>query len=80
MASFVAPLVMALTGHLPVDPVFAAIAAQGIALVDVRGAYALRLSLLLAMSCILAAAAALGTVADLPLTPAELNAMLLMAS
>jgi uncharacterized membrane protein YccC len=62
-----APLLVALMGRLPVEVTFAAIAAQSIALVDVRGAYALRLTLLLAMTAILSGAAAFGALAANPL-------------
>lgn len=58
--AFMVPLVLASTVGLPVEASFAAIAAQNIAMVDVRGAYALRASLLLAMVLVLAASAALG--------------------
>ena len=61
--SFMAPLAVGLSGRLPVEMVFTAIAAQNVAIVDVRGAYGLRLSLLLSMSGILAAASALGALA-----------------
>ena len=61
--SFMAPLAVGLSGRLPVEMIFTAIAAQNVAIVDVRGAYGLRLSLLLSMSGILAAASALGAIA-----------------
>src|SRR5580698_6108293 len=54
------PLLVATAGHLPVEAAFAALAAQNVAMLDVRGAYALRFSLLLAVSAILAACAGLG--------------------
>jgi uncharacterized membrane protein YccC len=63
MLSFMAPLAVGLSGRLPVEMIFTAIAAQNVAIVDVRGAYGLRLSLLLSMSGILAAASALGAIA-----------------
>lgn len=63
MASFMAPLALGLAGRLPVEMVFAAMAAQNVANVDVRGAYGLRLSLLLSMTLILAGSAALGALA-----------------
>ncbi len=63
MASFMAPLALGLSGRLPVEMIFAAIAAQNLAMVDVRGSYGLRLSLLLAMNLILSASAALGALA-----------------
>ncbi|MCW1887762.1 FUSC family protein [Luteolibacter flavescens] len=58
--AFMVPLCVALFGGIPVDLVFPCIAAHTIALVDVRGAYSLRLGLLLAMSAVLAIATALG--------------------
>jgi Fusaric acid resistance protein-like/FUSC-like inner membrane protein yccS len=61
--AFMAPLMLALAGRLPVEVTFAAVAAQSVALVDVRGAYALRLTLLLAMTGILACAASAGAFA-----------------
>ncbi len=67
MLSFMAPLALGISGRLPVELIFAAIAAQNIALVDVKGAYGLRLSLLLAMTAIIAAASALGALAGHPL-------------
>jgi uncharacterized membrane protein YccC len=54
------PLLVATAGHLPVEAAFAALAAQNVAIPDVRGAYALRFTLLLAVSAILAACAGLG--------------------
>jgi len=63
MASFMAPLALGLSGRLPVEMIFAAIAAQNLAIVDVRGSYGLRLTLLLVMNVILAASAALGAAA-----------------
>ncbi len=55
-----APLLFAAAGHLPVEAAFAALAAQNVAIPDVRGAYALRFSLLLAVTAVLAACAGLG--------------------
>lgn len=49
---------------LPVEASFAAIAAQNIAMVDIRGSYPLRLSLLLAMSAIVAGSCWLGGMAS----------------
>ncbi len=59
-AAFALPLVLAATVGLPVEPTFAAIAAQNVAMVDVRGAYRLRFALLLAMLLVLAGSVALG--------------------
>ena len=58
--AFMVPLVLAATGRLSIEVSFVALAAQNIALVDVRGDYRLRLALLLAMSAVLAGATALG--------------------
>jgi uncharacterized membrane protein YccC len=77
MASFMAPLALGLSGRLPVEMIFTAMAAQNLANVDVRGSYGLRLSLLLAMSVILAASAAMGALAA-PSLAASLLATLLI--
>jgi len=65
--AFMVPLLLAVAGRLPVEMIFAAVAAQNIALVDVRGGYALRFTLLLAMSAVMAGAAGLGALATHPL-------------
>ncbi len=67
--AFMGPMLAAHWWNLPVEASFAAIAAQNIALVDVRGSYPLRLSLLLAMMLVLAGSTWLGgaTNANLPL-------------
>lgn len=49
--------------HLPIEVSFAAIAAQNVAMVDIRGSYPLRLSLLLAMTAIVAGSCWLGAMA-----------------
>jgi len=77
--AFMAPLLLALAGRLPVEITFSAIAAQSIALVDVRGAYALRLSLLLAMTAILAGAAGFGALMAHPLAAALLATAVIAA-
>ena len=58
---FMGPLLAITWWHLPLEASFAAIAAQNIALVDIRGSYPLRLSLLLTMSAVLAGATWLGS-------------------
>ena len=63
--------------HLPIEASFAAIAAQNIAMVDIRGSYPLRPSLLLAMTAIVAGACWLGGMAGDHL-PAALAAMALV--
>jgi uncharacterized membrane protein YccC len=65
--AFMVPLLLAVAGRLPVEMIFAAVAAQNIALVDVRGGYTLRFTLLLAMSAVMAAAAGLGALTGHPL-------------
>jgi uncharacterized membrane protein YccC len=77
MASFMAPLALGLSGRLPVEMIFAAMAAQNLAIVDVRGSYGLRLSLLLAMTVILAGSTAMGALAA-PSLAASLAAALLI--
>jgi len=77
--AFMAPLLLALAGRLPVEITFAAIAAQSIALVDVRGAYALRLTLLLAMTAILTGAAGFGGFMAHPIAAALLGTVLVAA-
>src|SRR5260221_7743602 len=60
---FMGPMLAAYLWHLPVEASFAAIAAQNIAMVDIRGSYPLRLSLLLAMTAIVAGSCWLGGMA-----------------
>src|SRR2546422_587164 len=60
--------------HLPIEASFAAIAAQNIAMQDIRGPYPLRLSLLLVMTAIVASACWLGGMAGSHL-PSALAAM-----
>lgn len=59
---FMVPVVVAMLWHLPIEAAFAATAAQNTTIVDIRGSYPLRLSILLAMSVIMAGAAWLGGV------------------
>ena len=58
--ALMAPLMMALAGKLPFESAFAVIAAQNVAMIDVRGAYRVRFSLLAAIAMILAACSGLG--------------------
>lgn len=60
--AFMLPLLIAPLFPGRFDPVFACLASHAVALVDVRGAYSLRLGLLLAMSLILAASTELGVI------------------
>lgn len=63
--AFMPPLLLAATGRFSFDLSFVAIAAQNIAMVDIRGDYRLRLALLLSMVGIFCGAAAMGaTVSD----------------
>lgn len=59
-AALMVPLLLGRAGRLPLEAAFAVLAAQNVAIVDVRGAYSLRFTLLLAMTAVLAASAALG--------------------
>lgn len=77
-AGFLGPIIAALWWNLPVEATYAAMAAQVIALVDVRGSYPLRLSLLLAMITVLAGAAWLGGAAGIGLGAALGATLLLM--
>ena len=67
--AFMGPLLAAHFWQLPVEASFAALAAQNIAIVDVRGSYPLRFSLMLVMTAVLASAVWLGSITstDLPL-------------
>lgn len=58
--AFAIPLAFVPALDLPIEAAFAAMAAQNIAMVDVRGAYRFRFALLLAMALVLGGAAALG--------------------
>ncbi|MCC5023729.1 MAG: hypothetical protein J6386_13540 [Candidatus Synoicihabitans palmerolidicus] len=62
-AGFMVPLALQATVGLPVSVVFASIAAQNIAMLDVRGDYRLRVLLLVGMTRLLASAGALGALA-----------------
>ena len=75
---FMGPMLAAHWWQLPFEISFAAIAAQNVALVDIRGSYPLRLSLLLVMSAVLAGATWLGSIAGGQLVPALGAVVLLM--
>lgn len=77
-AGFMGPSIAALWWDMPVEATYAAMAAQVIALVDVRGSYPLRLSLLLAMITVLAGAAWLGGAAGIGLGAALGATLILM--
>jgi uncharacterized membrane protein YccC len=62
--AFMVPLLLAVAGWLPIEVSMVALAAQNIAMVDVRGAYQFRLGLLLAMTAVFTLAAVLGTLAS----------------
>jgi uncharacterized membrane protein YccC len=70
--AFMVPLIAARAGWLTLEATFVAIAAQNIAMVDVRGAYRFRLGLLVAMTAILAGSVALGSVSGNHLVAAVL--------
>ena len=72
------PLLLAFRGWLPFEVAALTIAAQNIALVDLRGAYPLRLAVLLAMTAVFVGAAALGAAVNGHLA-AELAATALLA-
>lgn len=77
-AGFMGPILVAYGWDLPIEATYAAMAAQNIALVDVRGSYPLRLGLLLAMTAVLAGVTWLGAVAGVALLPALGATLLLM--
>ncbi len=58
------PLVLAETGRIPLQLIFAAIAAQNMAMADVRGSYSLRLALLSMGGFLFGVAAALGSMSS----------------
>lgn len=62
--AYMVPLLLAVVGWLPIEVSFVALAAQNIAMVDVRGDYRLRLGLLIAMTGVFVGAAALGTISS----------------
>jgi hypothetical protein len=62
--AFLVPVVLALRGWLPVEVTFAAIAAQNINFIDVRGAYSLRFAMLVAMALVLTGTTWLGTISS----------------
>src|SRR5882724_9461497 len=68
--AFMVPLLLAAAGRLPFSATFVCLAAQNIAMVDVRGSYTLRFGLLLAMTAILSASAGLGSLASTSLLAA----------
>jgi hypothetical protein len=55
------PLLLAGTGQIPLHLILAAIAAQNMAMADVRGSYSLRLAILSSGGLLLLIAAALGS-------------------
>ena len=60
-AGLMLPLLLAETGQIPLHLIFAAIAAQNMAMADVRGSYSLRLAVLSSGGFLLGLAAALGS-------------------
>lgn len=79
-AGFMGAFLAASWFHLPIDASFAAIAAQNIAMLDIRGSYPLRLSLLLAMTAIVAGSCWLGGIAggDLPSSLAAMGLIIVL--
>ncbi len=71
--AFMVPLLLAATGRWSFEVTFVALAAQNIAMVDLRGAYAVRFGLLIAMTAILAGAVGLGGLASTQLYAAVLG-------
>ncbi len=74
------PLLFAVTGHFPLDATLAALAAQNVAMPDVRGAYAVRFNLLLAFALILAGCGGLGGILSPHLALAVAGMALVAAS
>ncbi|HUR60026.1 MAG TPA: FUSC family protein [Opitutaceae bacterium] len=58
--AFMVPLLLALAGWISIEVSFAAMAAQSLAIVDLRGDYRVRLALVLCMAAVLVGGAALG--------------------
>ena len=63
-AGIIVPLLLAETGHIPLHVIFAAIAAQNVAMAEVRGSYSLRLAILSSGALLLGLAAALGSISS----------------
>jgi uncharacterized membrane protein YccC len=63
-AGLMLPLVLAETGAIPLQLIFAAIAAQNTAMADVRGSYSLRLAILSSGGMLLGIGAALGSMSS----------------
>ena len=76
-AGIVVPLLLAETGRIPLHVIFAAIAAQNVAMADVRGSYSLRLAILSSGALLLGLAAALGSMSSQHLWMALLFAALM---
>jgi hypothetical protein len=74
--AFMGPVLVALWWHAPFEASLAAITAQSLAMVDIRGSYPLRLGLMLTMSGLMAASAWLAGIASTNL-PAALAAIAL---
>src|SRR6476620_1678603 len=71
------PLLLAGTGQIPLHLIFAAIAAQNVAMADVRGSYSLRLAILSSGVFLLGLAAALGSMSSQHLWLALLHTALI---
>jgi uncharacterized membrane protein YccC len=77
-AGFMIPLALQATIGLPVEVVFASIAAQSVAMLDVRGDYRLRVSLLAVVTILLATTGVLGALASVSL-PAAVGGTMFVA-
>jgi len=78
--AFMVPLLATHFGWIHMDPVHACIAAQTIAQVDVRGAYSLRLGLLLAVTLILTGSVFIGTLGLIGLPIALLGTAIIIGA
>jgi len=76
-AGIIVPLLLAETGRIPLHVIFAAIAAQNVAMADVCGPYSLRLAILSSGGLLLGLAAALGSMSSQHLWMALLFAALM---
>ena len=63
-AGIIIPLLLAETGHIPLHVIFAAIAAQNVAMADVRGSYSLRFAILSSGALLFGLAAGLGSMSS----------------
>jgi uncharacterized membrane protein YccC len=78
-AGIIIPLLLAETGTIPLHVIFAAIAAQNVAMADVRGSYSLRFAILSSGALLFGLAAALGSMSSQNLWMAVLFAAFMAA-